>query len=61
MAYVLAMHAVDAASAVTRLLDMGVEDYLITSTVNGLVPRPSAENSTISARHACFCGALRSF
>jgi general secretion pathway protein E len=31
------LHTNDAASAVTRLLDMGVEDYLITSTVNGLV------------------------
>jgi general secretion pathway protein E len=31
------LHTNDAASAITRLLDMGVEDYLITSTVNGLV------------------------
>jgi general secretion pathway protein E len=31
------VHTNDAASAVTRLLDMGVEDYLMTSTINGLV------------------------
>ena len=31
------LHTNDAASAVTRLLDMGVEDYLLTSTINGLV------------------------
>ena len=30
------LHTNDAASAVTRLLDMGVEDYLLTSTVNGV-------------------------
>lgn len=31
------LHTNDAASAVTRLLDMGVEDFLLTSTINGLV------------------------
>jgi general secretion pathway protein E len=31
------LHTNNAASAVTRLLDMGVEDYLITSTVAGVV------------------------
>ncbi len=31
------LHTNDAASGVTRLLDMGVEDYLITSTVNGIL------------------------
>ncbi|HTQ15204.1 MAG TPA: type II secretion system ATPase GspE [Rhizomicrobium sp.] len=30
------LHTNDAASAITRLLDMGVEDYLLTSTVNGV-------------------------
>jgi len=30
------LHTNDAASAVTRLLDMGVEEYLLTSTINGL-------------------------
>ncbi len=31
------LHTNDAASAVTRLLDMGVDDYLLTSTVQALV------------------------
>jgi general secretion pathway protein E len=31
------VHTNDAASTITRLLDMGVEDYLITSTMNGVV------------------------
>ncbi|MCZ6720310.1 MAG: type II secretion system ATPase GspE [Proteobacteria bacterium] len=31
------LHTNDAASTVTRLLDMGVDDYLLTSTVNGVV------------------------
>lgn len=31
------LHTNNAASAVTRLLDMGVEDFLLTSTINGLV------------------------
>lgn len=31
------LHTNDAASAVTRMLDMGVEDYLLTSTVNGVL------------------------
>ena len=31
------LHTNDAASSVTRLLEMGVEDYLVTSTVNGVV------------------------
>jgi general secretion pathway protein E len=31
------LHTNDAASAVTRLLDMGVEDFLLTSTINGVV------------------------
>ncbi len=31
------LHTNDAGSSVTRLLDMGVEDYLLTSTVNGVL------------------------
>jgi general secretion pathway protein E len=31
------LHTNNASSSVTRLLDMGVEDYLLTSTVNGIV------------------------
>jgi len=30
------LHTNDAATSVTRLLDMGIEDYLLTSTVNGI-------------------------
>ncbi|HEY3779318.1 MAG TPA: type II secretion system ATPase GspE [Rhizomicrobium sp.] len=30
------LHTNDAATAVTRLIDMGVEDYLLTSTINGI-------------------------
>jgi len=31
------VHTNDAASAITRLLDMGIEDYLLTSTINGVL------------------------
>ncbi len=31
------LHTNDAASAVTRLLDMGIEDFLLTATISGLV------------------------
>ena len=31
------LHTNDAGSSVTRLLDMGVEDYLLTSTINGIL------------------------
>ncbi|MDH3282382.1 MAG: type II secretion system ATPase GspE [Gammaproteobacteria bacterium] len=31
------LHTNNAASGITRLLDMGVEDYLLTSTVNGIL------------------------
>jgi len=31
------LHTNDAAGSITRLLDMGVEDYLLTSTVNGVL------------------------
>ncbi len=31
------LHTNDAPSAITRLLDMGMEDYLLTSTVNGVM------------------------
>jgi len=30
------LHTIDAVSGITRLLDMGVEDYLVTSTVNAV-------------------------
>jgi general secretion pathway protein E len=31
------LHTNDAASSITRLLDMGVDDYLLTSTINGIL------------------------
>jgi general secretion pathway protein E len=31
------VHTNDAASAMTRLMDMGIEDYLLTSTINGVL------------------------
>jgi len=31
------LHTNDAAGSVTRLLDMGMEDYLLTSTINGIL------------------------
>lgn len=31
------LHTNDAASGITRLLDMGLEDYLLTSTINGIL------------------------
>ncbi|HEY1707677.1 MAG TPA: type II secretion system ATPase GspE [Rhizomicrobium sp.] len=31
------LHTNDAASALTRLLDMGIEDFLLTSTINGVL------------------------
>ncbi len=31
------LHTNDAASGITRLMDMGLEDYLLTSTVNGIL------------------------
>lgn len=31
------LHTNDAGSSITRLLDMGVEDYLLTSTLNGIL------------------------
>jgi general secretion pathway protein E len=45
------LHTNNAAGGITRLLDMGVEDYLLTSTVNGILAQrllrrldlPSAE------------------
>ena len=31
------LHTNDAASAITRLLDMGIDNYLLTSTINGII------------------------
>ena len=44
------LHTNDAASGVTRLLDMGVEDYLLTSTVNGIVAQRLVRKLCLSCR-----------
>ena len=49
------IHTNDAAGGVTRMLDMGVEDYLLTSTVNAILAQrlvrtldPGAQRSRMS-------------
>ena len=37
------LHTNNAASTLTRLLDMGVDDYLLTSTLNAIVAQPFGE------------------
>ena len=44
------MHTNDASSTVNRLLDMGVEDYLLTSTVIGILAQRLVRNSAPAAR-----------
>ena len=46
------LHTNDAAGAVTRLLDMGVEDYLLTSTLNGILAQRLVRRSAPSAARA---------
>ena len=46
------LHTNDAASSITRLLDMGVEDYLVTSTVNGVVAQRLVRTLCASCREA---------
>lgn len=43
------LHTNDATSTITRLLDMGIEDYLVTSTVSGVV----AQRLIRTLCHAC--------
>ncbi len=50
------LHTNDAAGGITRLLDMGLEEYLLTSTVNGILAQrlirklcPSCKKGTIAA------------
>ena len=43
------LHTNDAGSSITRLLDMGVEDYLLTSTLNGIL----AQRLLRTLCHAC--------
>jgi general secretion pathway protein E len=44
------LHTNDAASGVTRLLDMGVEDYLIASTCNGIMAQRLIRTLCIDCR-----------
>ena len=46
------LHTNDAASAVTRLLDMGVEDYLLTSTVTGVLAQRLVRTLCLDCREA---------
>ena len=48
------LHTNDAAGGITRLLDMGVEDYLLTSTVIGILAQRLVRTPRADA-----CGALR--
>ena len=50
------LHTNDAAGGITRLLDMGLEEYLLTSTVNGILAQrlvrklcPACKEATIAA------------
>lgn len=51
------LHTNNAASAVTRLLDMGVEDYLLTTTVNGILGQRLVRRLCSSCREAYVPGA----
>jgi general secretion pathway protein E len=44
------LHTNDAASGVTRLLDMGVEDYLIVSTVNAILAQRLVRRLCVACR-----------
>lgn len=44
------LHTNDASSSVTRLLDMGIEDYLVTSTVDGIVAQRLVRNLCATCR-----------
>jgi general secretion pathway protein E len=46
------VHTNDAASAMTRLLDMGIEDYLLTSTVNGVLAQRLVRKLCVHCREA---------
>ena len=51
------LHTNDAGSAITRLLDMGAQDYLLTSTVNGIVAqrlvRTCSANTVVRSMPFC--------
>ena len=46
------LHTNDAGSSVTRLLDMGIEEYLITSTVNGILAQRLVRTLCVNCRDA---------
>jgi general secretion pathway protein E len=46
------LHTNDAASAITRLLDMGVEDFLLTSTINGIAAQRLVRLLCVHCREA---------
>jgi general secretion pathway protein E len=45
------LHTNDASSAVTRLLDMGIEDYLLTSTIAGVLAQRLVRSLCVACRH----------
>lgn len=47
------LHTNDAAGGVTRLMDMGLEDYLITSTVNGILGQRLVRKLCPQCRESC--------
>ena len=44
------LHTNDAASAITRLLDMGIEDYLLTSTIAGVMAQRLVRSLCVECR-----------
>ncbi len=46
------LHTNDAASTINRLLDMGMDDYLLTSTVNGILAQRLVRTLCTSCREA---------
>ncbi len=46
------LHTNDAASTINRLLDMGMDDYLLTSTVNGILAQRLVRTLCTQCRHA---------
>ena len=44
------LHTNDAGSSITRLLDMGVEDYLLTSTLNGILSQRLVRTLCLNCR-----------
>jgi len=46
------LHTNDAGSSITRLLDMGVEDYLLTSTLNGILAQRLVRKLCLACRAA---------